>query len=169
MTLLDRPLESIAAHPAGHIVAVVPRTRVASRQAKNFGTYLSGLMDARGLDNLELGRLAGVSDATVSRWRNNVVVPSEGALRRVAPHLGVRYGELLIHADLATPEELGTAGAPPPPGAPLPTQIRSIMADMINPRVSSRDKEILLKVIARAHQMWREMRDVPREPQMRRR
>lgn len=153
----------------GPTVRNVPRVRATEKPPANpeFGTYLTTLMSSRGLDNSALGALADVSDSTISRWRTGTDVPSERTLRKVAPHLGVRHGDLLIKAGHSTPEELGTVGAPPPPGGPLPTILRKVVALLLDTRVSQHEKEVLLGGIKRTVDLWEEMRNVPREPRMR--
>lgn len=145
-------------------VNVAPQSRV-----EDFGAYFSTLMEARGLTNMELSRLSGVENGSLSRWRRNLDTPSPISLRRVAPHLGVRYGDLLVAADLATPEELGMHGSPPPPGGPLPTALRKVVSLLLDPGVTEHDKSMLLVGIERTIELWDGMRKPPREPRMRRR
>lgn len=130
-----------------------------TRAQEDFGAYFSGLMDGRGLSNVQLAKLSGVENGSISRWRRNVDDPSPAGLRKVAPHLGVRYGDLLIAADLATPEELGVSGSPPPPGGPLPVVLRRVVALLLDPRIRERDKLSLLKIIDKSVEMWEEMLD----------
>jgi transcriptional regulator with XRE-family HTH domain len=114
-------------------------------------------MDNRGLSNMQLSKLAGVDNGAISRWRRNHDMPSHDALRKVAPHLGVLYGDLQVAAGLAYPEELGVSGSPPPPGAPLPLALRRVIALLLDTRIRERDKLSLLVIIDKAVDMWETM------------
>jgi transcriptional regulator with XRE-family HTH domain len=116
----------------------------------------------------DLSRASGVDATTIGRWVRGEKDPTIPLLRSVAPHLGVRLGDLLIRAGLATAAELGTIGAPPPPRAPLPPQVQRVLSILLNPRVPEQTKATLLSAIDRTTDIVQEMADRPAEPQMRR-
>ncbi len=136
-----------------------------------FGEYLDRLMAENGFSSpADLARATGTSESTISRWRAGVTKNiTLDQLRAVAPHLGVRLGDLLIRAGLATPAELGTVGAPPPPRVPLPPELQQVVSLLLSPKYTDTAKRTLLAAIARTVGMWQELTDPPREPQMRRR
>ena len=49
---------------------------------------------ARGLSRDDLARLAGVSERSIRRLENGEYEPRIGMLKKMAPHLGVRWWEL---------------------------------------------------------------------------
>ncbi len=119
----------------------------------------------------DLARAAGkdLSGSTIGRWASGENRPTLVGLRAVAPHLGVRLGDLLIKADLATAAELGTTGSPPPPRAPLPPELQRVVSLLLSPKYSQPAKASLLNAVARAIELWQEISEIPKEPQMRRR
>lgn len=73
-----------------------------------FGWRLRSLMEAHGFaSDGDLEAATGVSASLISRYQSGDVVPTAQNLRRLAPHLGVTMGELMVEAGLASPEELG--------------------------------------------------------------
>jgi transcriptional regulator with XRE-family HTH domain len=141
-------------------------------QTGTFGTYFGELMRAAGYERVTaLARATGVSHANLGRWLDDSATPSVDALRRVAPLLGVRLGDLMIRAGLATREELGTVGAPPPPGPALKPVERSIRSRFA--RSTDREQRALEGLLEDALAMYDrvvgEIQDAPREPRMRRR
>lgn len=134
----------------------------------SFGPYLQRLMAERGYTTADLSRACGVSEATIGRWIREEKEPALSTLRAAAPHLGVRLGDLIIAAGLATATELGTVGSPPPPRPPLPAQLQRIVALLLQPKITNESKRTLLNAVARAVDMWEEMRQPPKEPRMRR-
>jgi transcriptional regulator with XRE-family HTH domain len=149
-------------------VAVVPRSSVTA--PARFRDYVRKQAADRGFKTLaELAQAADVNESALSRWLTGANGPSVEALRRIAPALGVRLGDLMIAAGMATPAELGMKGAPPPPQAPLPPELQRVVAKLKRPDVSEHHKRALLNGIARVEEIWEESREVPREPRMRRR
>lgn len=137
--------------------------------AVSFGEYLERLMAERGFPTkTDLARAAKVEQTTIGRWMRGEMEPTLSGLRSIAPHLGVRLGDLIIAAGLATPAELGTVGSPPPPHAPLPPQLQRVVSIMLDPRVPEASKPTLLSAIGRTIELWEEMRQAPKEPRMRR-
>lgn len=130
-----------------------------------FGWYLRNLMDSQGFESdAELERASGVAATMLSKWQSGGSVPQITSLRRVAPHLGVRLCDLLVEADLATPEELGMEGptaAPPPAQHQLAGKLNRFLLDESVPERTRRmvedNVENLLGVLATA-------KPLPKEP-----
>lgn len=140
----------------------------------SFGAYFKDLMAASGYENVHvLARAAGVSHANLGKWIANTANPTVESLRKIAPLLGVRLGDLMIRAGLATREELGTVGAPPPPGPPLTIAERTIRSRILDPRNDERYKRSFHAAILRAindfDEVVADMADDIHEPRMRRR
>lgn len=166
------------------VLAVTPKLATSS-----FGDYLRQLMRVAGYENVAaLAKESGVSHANIGRWIDGAT-PSVDALRRVAPFLGVRLGDLMIRAGIATREELGMVGAPPTPGPSLPTGLRSFVTKLsravnsrlADPALSDRAKRSLVnqlewalgehldRVLTIFDDVIEETQNAPREPRMRRR
>jgi transcriptional regulator with XRE-family HTH domain len=148
---------------------MTPKTYVPTN---SFGEYFVDLMRAAGYERVNpLAKASGVSHANLKRWIDGVATPSVDALRAVAPYLGVRVGDLMVRAGLATREELGTVGAAP---LPLPPVIKDILG-LLGPRSSytERDKRMLQAHLRESLTIFVELREqfasAPREPGMRRR
>lgn len=121
----------------------------------SFGEYLERQMAQSGFANREsLGRASGIEATTIGRWIRGDRPPTIEKLREVAPHLKVRLGDLIVAAGLATREELGMAGAPPPPAAPMPPVIRSIISRLTSPRYKQRHKDVLLEFVQDDVDRW---------------
>lgn len=81
-----------------------------------FGEYLHAAMRAAGFpSNASLARASGLSEGSISRWRNNIEPPRIPALRQLAPVLNIPLLELMAAAKLITPEEAGLDAEPTPP------------------------------------------------------
>jgi transcriptional regulator with XRE-family HTH domain len=132
--------------------------RVSNRRqlppSSEFGAYLLGLLDAKGYTRATLSRAAEVPESSISRWITGDSKPTLELLRKIAPHVGVRLGDLLIRAGLATAAELGMVGAPPAPTPPMPEPLRRIMEIVKDERISDRDTDILLDSVDQAVTMW---------------
>src|SRR6185436_19769011 len=105
---------------------VLPVMAKATAAQADFGGYLAKLMAANGYErDADLARASGAPASSISRIRRNETrAPEIETLRKIAPLLNVRLGDLMIQAGLATALELGTAGATPPP---LPPVVRDIL------------------------------------------
>ncbi|MBB4702184.1 helix-turn-helix domain-containing protein [Sphaerisporangium siamense] len=79
-------------------------------QTGPFGAWIRAAMNARGYTErgalTRFAREAGVNKSTVSRAINEGVIPDLSALRGMGRVLGHTLGEMLVHAGLATAEEL---------------------------------------------------------------
>ncbi len=160
----------VARVPTATIGGMTPATRATP---DTFGEYFDRLVSAAGYGNVTaLARASGVSHANLGKWINNTATPSVDALRRVAPLLGVRLGDLMIRAGLATREELGTVGAPPPPGPPLTRVERTIRSRMMGNH-TERYKRAFHASLERAvddfDEVVADLAAAPAEPRMRRR
>lgn len=66
---------------------------------KEFGSYLRYLRDLRGLSITELSRKSTVSPSYISRLEHGGRKPPKpDVLKRLAPHLGIGYNELMLKA-----------------------------------------------------------------------
>lgn len=137
-----------------------------------FGEYFERLMLQSFANREQLGRVAGVDPTTIGRWINNRKQPTLEGLRAVAPHLGVRLGDLMVRAGLATREELGMVGSPPPPGPPLSRAERTIRSRMVGDHTERYKRSFhasLLRAINDFDEVVSDMAEDIREPRMRRR
>lgn len=66
---------------------------------KEFGAYLRYLRDLRGLSITELSKRSAVSPSYISRLEHGGRKPPKpDVLKRLAPHLGIGYNELMLKA-----------------------------------------------------------------------
>lgn len=123
-------------------------------------------MKSAGFDNATaLARAAGMNPTNLLRWIDGASTPSVDALRKIAPLVGVRLGDLMIRAGMATREELGTVGAPPPPGPPLVPEVRVLVSRLQDPRLTERQKLALRLLIRNAVEAFDNLVEAPpREP-----
>ena len=141
---------------------------LASTTENLVGEYLAGLMEQRGLTVYGLARLADVPDSSLYRCLEGKQNLGYESLRRIAPHLGVRLGDLLIKAG-TTPEELGTVGTPPKVRR-FAAVLREIQDAIDDPRTSDAEAQRLLRTVRGIFTMWAEMRHptpLVKEPAMR--
>ncbi len=61
----------------------------------DFGNYLCGLREGRGLSQAQLAELLGVTDKAVSKWENGRAKPKTDTIRNIAEIFGVSVDELL--------------------------------------------------------------------------
>lgn len=81
-----------------------------------FGEYLLSAMRAAGFpSNASLARASGITESSISKWRNDLETPKHPMLRQLAPILGVPMRELVVAAGYMTWEEAGLDAAPKPP------------------------------------------------------
>jgi transcriptional regulator with XRE-family HTH domain len=114
----------------------------------------------------DLEAVSGVSASLISRYQSGDITPTSQNLRKLAPHLGVRLGDLMVESGLATPEELGMVG-----GAPRVLTIDASLAEaqrlLADVRLPDDAKEYLRDTIKGAVAYWRQqlgLRKAPREP-----
>lgn len=66
-----------------------------------FGDYLKSLRESKGLSQRQLAYLAGLSNTEISKLESGGrKKPSPAVLKKIAPHLGVPYEELLKKAGI---------------------------------------------------------------------
>lgn len=142
------------------VESVITKTPKAER---TFGEYLSALASAAGYSQAELARASGVNQTQLSRAFNGDTIPEIPTLRKLAPPLGVRLGDLLVASGAATAAELGMRGAPPAPAAPLPAVIRSILSRLASPRYKEHYKNVLMRYVQEDLDRWDGMMELMQE------
>lgn len=145
-----------------------------SKADVSFGEYFERLMLQSGFANRAiLAEASGIDATTLGRWIRGEKAPTLDKLLLVAPHLGVRAGDLVVKAGLATREDLGMVGSPPAAGLPMPAVVRSIITRLAGPGLTERQKRALVNHLTYALEMFDEMveevANAPREPRMRNR
>jgi transcriptional regulator with XRE-family HTH domain len=119
----------------------------------------------------DLEAASGVSASLISRYQAGEITPTPENLRKLAPVLGVRLGDLMVESGLATREELGMV-APP---SPLP-RVDPVVADaqrhLADPHMPDAIKDYLRATVKGAIAYWRQQLDlhsvppgVPLEPE----
>lgn len=132
-----------------------------TRPATEFGRYLRSLAEAKGwYTDAELSRAIGIDGTMLSKWWSGTTEPSIESLRKIAPPLGVRLGDLLVQAGKATPEELGMRGAPAPspPSTPREPLLRDVTAALQDESIPSDERQHLRRGVQHAYDLWREWR-----------
>ncbi len=76
--------------------------------AIEFGQYLKSLRKAKGLTLIQLGESIGFSNPYLSQIENgHKGIPSPDLLKKLAPHLGTQYSELLFNAGYVSMDDVG--------------------------------------------------------------
>lgn len=52
-----------------------------------------------GLDQVQFGEIAGVTDKAVSSWENGITIPRMGAIERLAAHFDIRKSDIIEDTD----------------------------------------------------------------------
>lgn len=137
--------------PAPTVFTVM--AKAAAAQA-DFGGYLKKLATANGYSQAALAAAAGVNQTQMSRAFGNAITPSVETLRKIAPLLNVRLGDLMIRAGMATAAELGLAGSAPPP---LPPVVRDILTRLSQKSpLTEKEKRVLQAHLRLALEMFDE-------------
>ncbi|MEA5367766.1 helix-turn-helix transcriptional regulator [Amycolatopsis sp., V23-08] len=76
----------------------------------DFPAYLRAQMSRKDLNSAELGRLAGVNPASISKWLRGLEVPSVENSRKTADALGVNLLEILVATGVLTRDEVRGRG-----------------------------------------------------------
>jgi hypothetical protein len=123
-------------------------------------------MELNGFDTFESLARAGAFDATtLTRWFNGEQKPSNDLLHKISGPLRVRFGDLLVAAGIATPEQLGMVA---PAGPMLPTEVRGLL-DELDGAPDGERQAVLAQVrqLTKFYRAVRPERRVRREPKMR--
>lgn len=112
---------------------------------------LRQLMLANGFSRqMDLARASGVSQSALSRWINGETMLSLENMRRVAPCLNVRPGDLMVMSG-ATPEELGMVTEP------LAPEVAKINARLMGKDLNAKEKRALRRHLARTMETYDEV------------
>lgn len=123
----------------------------------DFGRYLRRLMEAAGFDSdADFARATGIDGSMLSKWWSGTSRPTIESLRRIAPHLHVRLGDLMVAAGIATAEELGMVGEPPKPPDPgvRDPLLRSIGRSLADEQVPDDLRDKLRRGVQVAYDSW---------------
>lgn len=103
----------------------------------------------------DLEAVSGVSASLISRYQSGGITPTAQNLRKLAPHLGVTLGDLMVASGLATPEELGMVT-----GAPSRARLDPAVAEanhyLADPRLPDNAKDHLRATLRGAVTYWRQ-------------
>jgi transcriptional regulator with XRE-family HTH domain len=128
-----------------------------------FRTFLRHLMDQAGFDTFESLARAGRFDATtLTRWFNGEQKPSNDLLHKIAGPLRVRFGDLLVAAGIATPQQLGMEVSP---GPVLPLEVRELLDELDG--APQAEVRAVLAQVRHVADFYRTVRPVRKEPKMR--
>lgn len=61
----------------------------------SIGDNIKKLRVSHGLSQIELGKIAGVTDKAVSTWENGEKIPRMGAIERMAAYFGLKKSEII--------------------------------------------------------------------------
>lgn len=61
----------------------------------SIGGNIKRIRTEHGLDQIEFGKIAGVSDKAVSTWENDVSVPRMGAIQKIADYFGIKKSDII--------------------------------------------------------------------------
>lgn len=68
----------------------------------SIGNNIKQLRLKHGLDQVQLGEIAGVTDKAVSSWENNISVPRMGAIEKMATYFGIKKSDIIEDAETPT-------------------------------------------------------------------
>jgi len=136
-----------------------------------FGPWLRAELDQRGYTERgaqsRFARQAGVHLSIISRILNEGRAPDIDVLRRIGKALGYTLGEMMIHAGVATPDELPVRindDAPPtPPAGPPRFDDPALQHLWETPTLSEVEREALVSMF----EAMRRVADNPRSHQER--
>lgn len=109
---------------------------------------------------MDLARASGVSQSALSRWINGETMLSLENMRRVAPCLNVRPGDLMVMSG-ATPEELGMVTEP------LAPEVNDINKRLMGKDLNAKEKRALRHYLAGAMENYDVLVAAAREAQKR--
>lgn len=61
----------------------------------SIGKNIKALRESKGISQLELGQIVGVSDKAVSTWENDLKVPRMGKIQQMADYFGVKKSDII--------------------------------------------------------------------------
>lgn len=61
----------------------------------SIGDNIKKLRESKGLSQVELGKIAGVSDKAVSTWENNIKTPRMGVIQKLSDYFGVSKSDII--------------------------------------------------------------------------
>lgn len=61
----------------------------------SIGDNIKKLRESKGLSQVELGKIAGVSDKAVSTWENNIKTPRVGVIQKLSDYFGVSKSNII--------------------------------------------------------------------------
>jgi len=159
------------------IAKVTVPTKVAESHTEpdpgGFAAYLIAAMQRAGVNNASLARLTAeshpdspVDSSTISNLRTGKADPGLKVIRKIAPHLGLTVGAMLLAADpTLTAEELGLVAEP------LLAEIADLR-DLYNGLTVERERKAFRNHLKRSLTLFIETVEIvnesPREPRMRR-
>ncbi|NUO59612.1 MAG: helix-turn-helix domain-containing protein [Hamadaea sp.] len=121
-------------------------------------------MDKHGfLSDGDLEAASGVSASLISRYQAGEITPTPENLRKLAPVLGVRLGELMVESGLATREELGMV-APPSPKPRVDPVLLDAQRHLADPHLPGDVKDYLRATVKGAIAYWRQQLDLNNVP-----
>lgn len=65
----------------------------------SIGDNIKELRIKHGLEQSQLGEIAGVTDKAVSSWENNISIPRMGAIEKIANYFGIRKSDIIEDKD----------------------------------------------------------------------
>lgn len=155
LAMSERVVSARVHHQAANVPPMVRSTLAPPTQ---FADWVIAKAAERGLHTkAAIARAVGTDPSTVSRWLSSQNGLSVESLRKLAPALDVRIGDILVAAGL-TPDEIGLV-----PLAPLPPQVREVMKILNSNEYSDREKRSLLSGIGRTLDGFHEAVEMSRE------
>lgn len=105
-----------------------------SQEGLTFGKWLSAQMTACGFSsNVALAQLIGVNDSTISRWRNDVMVPNMDQLQALEKPLKTPVTQMAVRAGHLTEEQARVRRvAATAPEQPVGRTIDPALADAVD-------------------------------------
>ena len=64
------------------------------------------LLDEKGIKNADVSRATGISNMTLSDWKNGKSTPKQDKLMKIADYFGVSLDYLMTGKDISAPQEL---------------------------------------------------------------
>ncbi|HEY6110037.1 MAG TPA: helix-turn-helix transcriptional regulator [Gemmatimonadales bacterium] len=121
--------------------------RQPAASANPFGDFLREVQSQYGCKTVaDLVRLIGVDQSSVSRYLSGQSEPTPANLRKIAAKLGVTLGYLMVHAGIATREDLGMVEGSPVPLRTAPVLLAA-QAFLDDPTSSRPEKDFLIRSV----------------------